>query len=69
MWKGDAILLSLLENPLQTNKDIAKATGYSPSQVSRILCSPGFQEVWDLLIRETFVDARSKWLTGTSPPS
>src|SRR5258708_24347423 len=40
--RHDAILLSILENPLQTNKEIAKATGYSPSQISRILCSPDF---------------------------
>ena len=52
MWKGDAILLSLLENPLQTNKDIAKATGYSPSQVSRILCSPDFLRLYDAAFGE-----------------
>jgi hypothetical protein len=41
--RHDAILLEILERPCQT-KEIAKATGYSPSQVSRILCSPEFQE-------------------------
>ncbi len=38
----DAILFAVLENPMQTNKEIAKATGYSPSQVSRITCSQDF---------------------------
>jgi hypothetical protein len=63
--RHNAVLIAVCRDPAAKQKDIAKATGYSPSQVSRILCSPGFQEVWDLLIRETFVDARSKWLTGT----
>ena len=62
MWKGDAILLSLLENPLQTNKDIAKATGYSPSQVSRILCSPDFLRLYDAAFGEVAHGARHKWL-------
>lgn len=64
--RHNTILLAISGNPSLKQKDIAKATGYSPSQVSRILCSPDFQEVWDLLIREAFVDARSKWLAGTS---
>jgi hypothetical protein len=63
------ILLAVCRDPAAKQKEIAKETGYSPSQVSRIMCSPAFQEVWDLLIRETFVDARSKWLTGTSTRS
>ena len=67
--RHNAVLIAVCRDPAAKQKDIAKATGYIPSQVSRILCSPGFQEVWYLLIRETFVDARSKWLTGTSPPS
>jgi hypothetical protein len=29
-----------VRNPARKQKEIAKATGYSPSQVSRILCSP-----------------------------
>ena len=58
-----AILLAILENPALKQKDIAKAAGYSESQVSRILCSPEFQEIHDLCIWETARDARSKWLT------
>jgi DNA-binding MarR family transcriptional regulator len=37
--RHDAILLRILENPSLTQKEIAAATGYSASQVSRILCS------------------------------
>ncbi len=38
--RHNAILLAVLGNPSQTQKEIAKA----PSQVSRIICSPEFQE-------------------------
>jgi hypothetical protein len=62
-----AILLAILENPAQKQKDIAKATGYSPSQVSRILCSPEFLEIYDVAFWETAVDARSKGLSRISP--
>jgi winged helix-turn-helix DNA-binding protein len=57
-----AILLSICRDPSKKQKEIAKETGYSPSQVSRILCSPDFHEVYDLLIREAAREARSKWL-------
>ena len=60
--RHDAILLSILENPLQSNKDIAKATGYSPSQVSRILCSPDFLRLYDAAFVEVAHRARSKWV-------
>jgi DNA-binding MarR family transcriptional regulator len=62
-----AILLSLCRDPSKKQKEIAKETGYSPSQVSRILCSPDFREVYDLLIREAAFDARSKWLDRITP--
>ena len=58
-----AILLAVCRDPSLKQKEIAKATGYSESQVSRILCSPEFQEIHDLAIWETARDARSKWLT------
>jgi hypothetical protein len=45
--RHDAILLEILGRPCRTHKEIAKATGYSPSQVSRILCSPEFQERYE----------------------
>jgi hypothetical protein len=63
-----AILIAALENPAQTQKQIAKATGYSESQVSRIVCSPDFQMMYDILLREAAVNARSKWLSRTSTP-
>ena len=43
--------------------DIAKATGYSPSQVSRILCSPDFQQVYNSLISEAALESRSQLST------
>jgi winged helix-turn-helix DNA-binding protein len=64
-----AILLSVCRNPAIKQKEIAKATGYSESHVSRILCSPDFQEVYDLLIREAATEARSKWPTRASTRS
>ena len=64
--RHNAILLAALGNPSQTQKEIAKATGYSESQVSRVLCSPDFQDMYHLLLREAVVDARAKWLNRTS---
>ena len=58
----NAILVSILQNPLQTNKEIAKATGYSPSQVSRIVCSPEFLELYGILFQEVAYGARANWL-------
>jgi DNA-binding MarR family transcriptional regulator len=65
--RHNAILLAVLGNPAQTQKEIAAATGYSPSQVSRIICSPEFQELYSILIQEAAVNARSNWLAGASP--
>jgi MarR family len=64
-----SILLAVCRNPAIKQREIAKETGYSPSQVSRILCSPDFQEIYDLAIWETARNARSKWLTRISPRS
>jgi transcriptional regulator with XRE-family HTH domain len=50
--RHNAVLLAACRDPSQTQKEIAKATGYSPSQVSRILCSPDFQQVYSSLIKE-----------------
>jgi transcriptional regulator with XRE-family HTH domain len=61
--RHNAILVAVLENPALKQKEIAKATGYSPSQVSRILCSPQFQELYDLFLWETALKLRSKSLT------
>jgi hypothetical protein len=63
-----AILIAALEDPTQTQKQIAKTTGYSESQVSRIMCSEDFQMMYDVLLREAAVNARSKWLISTSTP-
>ena len=65
--RHDAILLKILENPLQTNKEIAKATGYSPSQISRIVCSPDFLQLYDAAFGRLAHGARTKWLDGLKP--
>ena len=62
--RHDAILLKILENPLQTNKEIAKATGYSPSQISRIVCSPDFLQLYDAAFLKVAHRVRTKWLDG-----
>jgi hypothetical protein len=64
--RHDALLLTLFENPLQTNKEIAKATGYSSSQVSRIVCSPDFRALYEIIMHEAASNARSKWLARIS---
>jgi hypothetical protein len=63
-----AILIAALENPAQTQKQIAKATGYSESQVSRIMCSPDFLAMHHTLLWKAAADARSKWLTRIGSP-
>ena len=67
--RHNAILIAVLENPSLKQKDIAKGTGYSASQVSCILCSPEFQELYGIFLQEAAVDARSKWLTRASDRS
>jgi Winged helix-turn-helix DNA-binding len=57
-----SILLAVCRNPAIKQREIAKETGYSLSQVSRILCSPDFCEAYDMLIREAASEARAKWL-------
>jgi hypothetical protein len=64
--RHDGILFSILENPLRTNKEIAKATGYTPSQVSRIVCSPDFRALYEAVMHEASLAARSKWLARIS---
>src|SRR5262245_62796807 len=62
--RHDAILLRILENPMQTQKAIAAATGYSASQVSRILCSPDFQVQYDIRMQEAALDRKSTRLNS-----
>jgi hypothetical protein len=48
---------------IRNQAEIAKATGYSPSQVSRILSSPDFKERYEVIFRDLACEARSIWLT------
>ncbi len=41
--RHEAVLLWLLQRPWAKLHECARATGYSPSQVSRIVTSPDFQ--------------------------
>lgn len=67
--RHDAIMLRILENPTLTQKEIAQATGYSPSQISRILCSPDFQAQYDIRMQDAAFAARSKWLNRAGASS
>ena len=62
--RHDAILLYLMSHPVATNKEIAEATGYSPSQVSRIMCSPDFEARYETLYANSFTEARLRFLRG-----
>jgi Homeodomain-like domain len=64
-----AILLAACRDPGKKQKDIAKETGYSESQVSRIMCSPDFLEAYNMLIREAAFELRSQSLDRSSPSS
>jgi hypothetical protein len=66
--RHDVILLAILEKPMQTQREIAKATGYSPSQVSRILCSPDFEERYEQVFREISAVGRCKFLASLREP-
>ncbi len=41
--RHDGVLQWLLQHPAGTLNDCARATGYSPSQISRIVNSPDYQ--------------------------
>lgn len=55
--RHEGVLKWLFEHPWAKLKDCAEATGYTPSQVSRITCSPEFQRryraLMDASARET----------------
>ena len=62
--RHDAILLYLSRHPAAKQKEIAKATGYSASQISRILCSEDFQLTWAELCSNQFIEARIQYMSG-----
>jgi hypothetical protein len=63
--RHDAILLYVLEHPGAKQKDIAAATGYTPSHVSRILASPDFAMVYADLRSKVATQAILKFLSGS----
>ena len=48
--RHEGVLLYLLKHPSATLAQCAQATGYSPSQVSRINCSPEFNRCYDIAL-------------------
>jgi len=60
--RHDTILRLLLEDPTLSQTAIAKATGYSPSQVSRIMNSPDFADRYEIIFRDIALAARAKAL-------
>ena len=66
--RHDAILFHIIEHPGAKHKAIAAATGYSPSQVSRIMCSPDFQAAYMALRGEVAEKAIMKVLSADFTP-
>ncbi len=56
--RHDMILVAMMENPRATQKDIAAVTGYTASQVSRIVNSPDFRARYDQMIFGAVADAK-----------
>ena len=65
--RHDAILLYVLEHPGAKQKEIAEATGYTPSHVSRILASPDFASAYAHFRREIGENAIVKFVFGSRP--
>ena len=55
--RHEAVLEYFLANPAAKQKDAAKVLGYSPSHISRIMCSPDFWDRYMLASHEAQVKA------------
>ena len=62
--RHEGVLLWCLANPARKLKDCAKETGYSPSQISRITCSPEFRRRHDAALEAFQRDALRRSLGG-----
>ncbi len=62
--RHDAILLHIISRPFATQKEIAAATGYTASQVSRILNSPDFTARYEEVLYSAAAVARFDRLHG-----
>ena len=60
--RHDAILLCILDYPFATQKEIARMTRYTCSQVSRIMSSPDFALRYEEMMREYAFQARRDYL-------
>jgi len=64
--RHDAILLHIVSCPFDTQKAIAAATGYTASQVSRIMNSPEFRLRYEELLYSAAAQARFERLQSHS---
>ena len=62
--RHEGVLLWLLEHPWATLEQCAHATGYSPSQVSRITCAPEFRHRYTAALEAARRDAVRRSLSG-----
>jgi hypothetical protein len=60
--RHDAVLLYVTEHPFAKLRDVAAACGYTPSQVSRIMCSPDFEIRYEDLVHNAVAEARYRQL-------
>lgn len=65
--RHDAVLLYVMEHPFAKQRDIATATGYTPSQISRIMCSPDFELRYEDLAHDAAAEARFRFLVNARP--
>lgn len=57
------VLLWMLQNPGGKQYACAKATGYTPSQISRIVNSPGYLQRLEAILDRVWSDAYIQGLT------
>jgi hypothetical protein len=63
--RHEGVLLWLIEHASGTLRECAKVTGYTPSHLSRIMCSPDFRYRLSLLRakqeRQVLAHIRERW--------
>ncbi len=65
--RHESVFRLLLRDPRTTLKECARATGYSPSQISRIVNSPDYQRRYDAarkIIQEELFRSHIRRLRG-----
>jgi hypothetical protein len=67
--RHEGVLLWLLEHPWAKLQDCARATGYSPSQISRIACSPEFRLRYTAALKTAQQSAFLEGMTKADSPA